>query len=28
LSFDLLVHLSSLGIVPGLPKLKFEKDLV
>jgi len=28
LSFDLLSCLSSLGLVRGLPKLKFEKDLV
>lgn len=28
LSFDLLSRLSSLGLVQGLPKLKFEKELV
>jgi hypothetical protein len=28
LSFDLLSHLSGLGLVPGLPKLKYQKDLV
>ncbi|WVZ93799.1 hypothetical protein U9M48_039754 [Paspalum notatum var. saurae] len=28
LSFDLLVRLSSMGIIRGLPKLKAEKDLV
>ena len=28
LSFDLLVRLSSLDLIKGLPKLKFEKDLV
>ncbi|XP_021305524.1 uncharacterized protein LOC110431140 [Sorghum bicolor] len=28
LSFDLLARLSSLDIIRGLPKLKFEKDLV
>ena len=28
LSFDLLVRLSSLDLIRGLPKLKFEKDLV
>ena len=28
LSFDLLVRLSSLGLIRGLPKLKMEKDLV
>ena len=28
LSFDLLSRLISLGLVRGLPKLKFEKDLV
>ena len=28
LSFDLLARLSSLGLIRGLPKLKFEKDLV
>ena len=28
LSFDLLSRLSSLGLIQGLPKLKFEKDLV
>ncbi|KAL5216753.1 hypothetical protein ABZP36_008154 [Zizania latifolia] len=28
LSFDLLVKLSSLGLIRGLPKLKMEKDLV
>jgi transposase InsO family protein len=28
LSFDLLCHLSSLDLIQGLPKLKFEKDLV
>ena len=28
MSFDLLTRLSSLGIIQGLPKLKFEKDLV
>src|SRR5690348_10555824 len=28
LSFDLLSRLSSLGLVRGLPHLKFEKDLV
>ena len=28
LSFDLLSRLSSLGLIRGLPKLKFEKDLV
>ena len=28
LSFDLLVRLSSLDMIRGLPKLKFEKDLV
>jgi hypothetical protein len=28
LSFDLLSHLSGLGLVQGLPKLKYQKDLV
>jgi hypothetical protein len=28
LSFDLLSHLSGLGLVRGLPKLKYQKDLV
>jgi hypothetical protein len=28
LSFDLLARLSSLDLIQGLPKLKFEKDLV
>jgi hypothetical protein len=28
LSFDLLCRLSSLGLIQGLAKLKFEKDLV
>ena len=28
LSFDLLSRLRSLGLIRGLPKLKFEKDLV
>ena len=28
MSFDLLCHLSSLDLIQGLPKLKFEKDLV
>ena len=28
LSFDLLSRLSALGLIRGLPKLKFEKDLV
>jgi hypothetical protein len=28
LSFDLLSRLSSHGLIQGLPKLKFEKDLV
>ena len=28
LSFDLLARLSSLDLIRGLPKLKFEKDLV
>jgi hypothetical protein len=28
LSFDLLSHLSGLGLVLGLPKLKYQKDLV
>jgi hypothetical protein len=28
LSFDLLCRLSSLDLIQGLPKLKFEKDLV
>ncbi|WVZ89951.1 LOW QUALITY PROTEIN: hypothetical protein U9M48_036296 [Paspalum notatum var. saurae] len=28
LSFDLLVRLSSMGLIRGLPKLKAEKDLV
>ncbi|WVZ54237.1 LOW QUALITY PROTEIN: hypothetical protein U9M48_005064 [Paspalum notatum var. saurae] len=28
LSFDLLVRLSSMGLIQGLPKLKAEKDLV
>jgi transposase InsO family protein len=28
LSFDLLCRLSSMGLIDGLPKLKFEKDLV
>jgi hypothetical protein len=28
LSFDLLCRLSSLGLIQGLPKLKYEKDLV
>jgi hypothetical protein len=28
LSFDLVSRLSSLDLVRGLPKLKFEKDLV
>jgi hypothetical protein len=28
LSFDLLCRLSSLNLIQGLPKLKFEKDLV
>jgi hypothetical protein len=28
LSFDLLCHLSSPDLIQGLPKLKFEKDLV
>jgi hypothetical protein len=27
-SFDLLAHLSGLGLVRGLPKLKYQKDLV
>jgi hypothetical protein len=28
LSFDLLARLSGLGLVRGLPKLKYQKDLV
>jgi hypothetical protein len=28
LSFDLVSHLSGLDLVRGLPKLKFEKDMV
>ena len=28
MSLDLLCRLSSLGLIQGLPKLKFEKDLV
>jgi hypothetical protein len=28
LSFNILCTLSSLGLIQGLPKLKFEKDLV
>jgi hypothetical protein len=28
LSFDLLSHLSGLGLVQGLPKLKYQKDLI
>ena len=28
MSFDLLCRLSSLDLIQGLPKLKFEKDLV
>jgi hypothetical protein len=28
LSFDLLCRLSSLDLIQGLPKLKFEKDLI
>jgi hypothetical protein len=28
LSFDLLCRVSSLGLIQGLPKLKFENDLV
>ena len=28
MSFNLLSRLSSLGLIRGLPKLKFEKDLV
>ena len=28
LSFDLLERVSSLGLIEGLPKLKFEKDLI
>jgi hypothetical protein len=28
LSFNLLARLSSLDLIRGLPKLKFEKDLV
>jgi hypothetical protein len=28
LSFDLLSHLSGLGLVRGLPKLKYQKDLL
>src|SRR5919109_506390 len=28
LSFDLLTHLSALDLIRGLPKLKYEKDLV
>jgi hypothetical protein len=28
LSFDLLSRLSGLGLVQGLPKLKYQKDLV
>jgi hypothetical protein len=28
LSFDFLSHLSGLGLVRGLPKLKYQKDLV
>jgi hypothetical protein len=28
LSFDLVSHLSGLNLVRGLPKLKFEKNLV
>jgi hypothetical protein len=28
LSFDLLSHFSGLGLVQGLPKLKYQKDLV
>jgi hypothetical protein len=28
LSFNLLSHLSGLGLVRGLPKLKYQKDLV
>jgi hypothetical protein len=28
LSFDLLSLLRGLGLVPGLPKLKYQKDLV
>jgi hypothetical protein len=27
-SFELLCRLSSLGLIQGLPKWKFEKDLV
>ncbi len=28
MSFDLLCRLSSLDLIQGLPKLKFEKDIV
>jgi hypothetical protein len=28
LRFDLLYRLSSIGLIQGLPKLKFEKDLI
>ena len=28
MNFDLLVRLSSMGLIRGLPKLKAEKDLV
>jgi hypothetical protein len=28
LNFDLLTRLCSLGLIQGLPKLKFEKDLL
>ena len=28
MSFDLLTRLSALGLIRGLPKLKFEKNLV
>ena len=28
MSFDLLCQLSALGLIQGLPKLKFEKNLV
>jgi hypothetical protein len=28
MSFDILCRLSSLGLIQGLPNLKFEKDLV
>jgi hypothetical protein len=28
LSFDIFIQLSSLDLIQGLPKLKYEKDLV